>query len=131
MIYALLPLGAQVLLATLIVVLGSFRLLTLLVRQRRTDLRGPPACNFLLRKTRDVIMIDDRTAKFEQWEKEYGSVYRVPLIFGSSNVVICDLKAATHVYAKDTYTYVIPSASRRFRKRVVSPIGTKYIWEPR
>jgi hypothetical protein len=129
MVYTLLPLGVQVLLATLLVVLGSFRLRTLLGRQRRTDLRGPPAGNFLLGKTRDVTMVADRTANFEQWEKEYGSVYRVPLIFGTSNVVICDVKAATQVHARDSYTYVIPSASRRFRTRLVSPICSKYIWK--
>ena len=76
-------------------------------------------------------MIADRTAKFEQWEKEYGSVYRVPLIFGTSNVVICDLKAATHVHAKDTYTYMVPSAISQFQKKMLSPIVSKYIREPK
>jgi cytochrome P450 len=72
----------------------------------------------LLGKSREVALNTDRTAKYEQWTKEYGSVFRVPLVFGTSSVVLCDLKAATHVHAKDTYTYVMMSTLRRYQQRV-------------
>lgn len=43
--------------------------------------------------------------------KEYGHVYNFPLFLGINSLIICDLKAITHVHAKDTFMYVFNLSS--------------------
>jgi hypothetical protein len=56
-------------------------------------LRGPPSKNFLLGLAAYIAQFPVKSALYEQWAREYGSVYRVPYASGSSRVILVDPKA--------------------------------------
>lgn len=72
---------------------------------RTTKLKGPANPSFLLGVSRDIFTAPDHGAVYENWEKEYGSIFEVPSTLGEKVVVLCDPKAITHFFSKDTYTY--------------------------
>ena len=67
------------------------------------ELRGPPRTDGSGRK---LFSPDDHGFLFEEWAKEYGSIFKVSLGFGWRTVVICDPKAISYLHAKDGSTYV-------------------------
>lgn len=67
----------------------------------------------------------DPKAIYERWSKQYGSVYRIPLPFGDEAVVVSDVKAVSHIFSKDTFTYVKTPGLRAVIERV---IGRGVLW---
>ncbi|EIW75879.1 cytochrome P450 [Coniophora puteana RWD-64-598 SS2] len=71
-----------------------------------TKLRGPPSENWFFGVGDEVLRAPDSSALYEEWEQAYGSVYQIPSTLGTHRVVLCDPRAISHFYAKDTTTYV-------------------------
>ncbi|KAJ7701726.1 cytochrome P450 [Mycena metata] len=84
-------------------VVGHFR------RRHSTPLQGPSSNNFVL----------------GEWATRYGSVFAIPSIFGSKNIVLTDPKAIAHFYSKDTYGYIQAPHFKRFFGRF---IGRGLFW---
>lgn len=74
-------------------------------RARSTPLAGPPNPNFLLGASRFIVKSPDAGELYEEWSEKYGSVFRIPATLGLSRVALCDPKAVSHFYARETYGY--------------------------
>ncbi|KDR74239.1 hypothetical protein GALMADRAFT_572553 [Galerina marginata CBS 339.88] len=83
-----------------------------------TPLSGPPRKS-LFGVTRQIRVSPNPKAFYEEWFNQYGTIYRIPLPFGTEAVVISDLKAATHIFAKDTFTYVRSAGLRLLIERLI------------
>lgn len=79
-----------------------------------TPLLGPPSSSWLLGASKTLADSEDKVRIYRQWATQYGHVYRVTSIFGSSQIILCDPKAVAHFYSKGTFTYVRPVADRLF-----------------
>lgn len=67
-------------------------------RNKTTNVRGPVSWNW-------IFGLDGKADRYEAWAAEYGAVYSVPGMLGSSTLVLCDPKAIAHFYAKETWEY--------------------------
>ncbi|KAJ7705385.1 cytochrome P450 [Mycena rosella] len=94
-------------------------------RRRSTQLKGPSDGNFLFGMMPLLLDAPDSGALYEEWANVYGSVFAVPSILGSKNVVFTDPKAIIHYYNKDTYGYVGAPPSKRHFDRLV---GRGLVW---
>ncbi|KAH9483263.1 Cytochrome P450 monooxygenase 197 [Psilocybe cubensis] len=88
-------------------------------------LRGPPRDDFLFGVMRLMRLSTHPNVLFENWANRYGSTYRIPLLLGSHAIVVSDMKAVTHIFSKDTYTYV---RSPGFRAVIDQVIGRGLLW---
>ena len=86
---------------------------------RSTPLRGPPRKNLLFGVSADIHTSPDSSVLFEKWAEEYGSVYRIPYSFGTSQIILADPKAVAGFYAQDSFVYVRSPLSRRAVERFV------------
>ncbi|RDB20227.1 hypothetical protein Hypma_012646 [Hypsizygus marmoreus] len=59
-----------------------------------------------------IIDTLDHGQLFEDWERQHGSVFQLPTLFGMKVVILCDPKAVAHFFSKDTYTYRQTPATR-------------------
>lgn len=75
-------------------------------RARTTRLNGPPSKNLVLGFP-EFFSTPDSTEIYETWAEEYGAVYQVPSVLGTTRIVLCDPKAIAHFYAKETTTYIL------------------------
>ena len=50
-------------------------------------------------------MLRETSIYYEQWAKEFGSVYRIPSMMGTKQTILLDPKAVAHYYAHEAYTY--------------------------
>jgi len=68
-----------------------------------TRLRGPPSPSYLfgVGEQLEFAPNQDSGALFEAWSKKYGAVYQVPSAFGVQRVVLFDVRAIAHVFARD------------------------------
>ncbi|KAI6100328.1 cytochrome P450 [Pisolithus sp. B1] len=73
-------------------------------RFRTTRLRGPKSTSLLFGVAKDLFASSDTGTIFEEWSKEYGVAYEVPMIFGKKRIVLCDPKAAAYLLSKDTWS---------------------------
>ncbi len=96
--------------------LGSYVVSRLIQRcwNVTTPLLGPPSSSWLLGASKTLADSDDKVRIYQQWAIQYGHVYRITGIFGSSEIILCDPKAVAHFYSKETLTYVRPAAIRLF-----------------
>ncbi|KAM6489973.1 hypothetical protein JOM56_014552 [Amanita muscaria] len=118
------------LVAAIVTVLASIKLTQFLLhRLKRTDLKGPPSNGFLIGRSLDISKLTPNHGMiFEEWARDYGSVYRVPLVLGSSLIVICDIKAVAHILAKDTYTYnFLPIHKRILKATIAYPARPRHV----
>jgi hypothetical protein len=116
-------LGAYDVAVTTFILISSYKLVRYLLRRqtsRLVALKGPPNTNILFGLSAEILKSFDRSAIYQQWANEYGAIYTVPTALGGSRVIICDPKAAAHIYAKDTYAYVGVPVLKRFMKKFVS-----------
>ncbi|KAF8075757.1 cytochrome P450 [Lyophyllum atratum] len=90
-----------------------------------TPLRGPPSESFLFGLSRFIGDAEDPSLLSEQWSKEYGSAFLVPLALGSSRIVLMDPKAVTHFYSKETFGYVQTPLARIFIENL---FGRGVLW---
>lgn len=116
-------LGAYDVAVITFVLISSFKLVQYLLRKPTScliALKGPPNTNILFGRSAEILKSFDRSAIYQQWANEYGAVYKVPTALGGTRIIICDPKAAAHIYAKDTFTYVGLPVLKRFTKKFVS-----------
>ena len=84
-----------------------------------TPLMGPPSKSLLFGLSRYIHESPDSSVLFERWAEEYGSAYRVPHSFWSSQIVLADPKAVACFFAHETTTYVRNSVTKRAVERLV------------
>ncbi|KAF9237030.1 cytochrome P450 [Melanogaster broomeanus] len=75
-------------------------------RARTTRLKGPHS-NSLIFGFPEVLMTPDGPEVYEAWAEQYGPVFQVPAVLGTSRIVLCDPKAIAHFYARETTTYIL------------------------
>jgi hypothetical protein len=85
-----------------------------------TPLQGPPNKSFIFGLYRYINESEDPGALYEGWAAQYGPAFKVPGGFGSSKIMICDPKANTHFYSKETFGYVQTQLARVFIENLVS-----------
>lgn len=78
---------------------------------RTTRLNGPPSKNLVLGFP-EFFTTPDSPEIYEAWAEEYGAVYQVPSVLGTTRIVLCDPKAISHFYAKETTTYILTPLGR-------------------
>ena len=78
-------------------------------RARTTRLNGPPSKSLVLGFPEffSASSTPDGPDIYEAWAEEYGAVYQVPSVLGTTRIVLCDPKAIAHFYARETTTYVL------------------------
>ncbi|KAF8128179.1 cytochrome P450 [Boletus edulis] len=76
-------------------------------RARTTRLNGPPSRNLVLGFPEFFTMDDYSPDTYEAWAEEYGAVYQLPSVLGTTRIILCDPKAIAHFYAKETTTYIL------------------------
>ncbi|KAK1219452.1 hypothetical protein PQX77_017824 [Marasmius sp. AFHP31] len=75
-------------------------------RGNATPLGGPPSNSRIFGLTKELQTSEDVGKIYEDWAVEYGSVYKIPTIFGREKIMILDPKAISHFYSKETFVYV-------------------------
>jgi len=111
----------------------SLLVITLFLRSRSRsssrsailNIRGPASSSLLFGITGELTHSKDPILLYAKWAKEYGSVYHVPTALGTHAVVVCDMKAAAHIFAKDTFVYVKTPGMRLIIEKLV---GKGVIW---
>ncbi|KAG6375256.1 cytochrome P450 [Boletus reticuloceps] len=76
-------------------------------RARTTRLNGPPSRNHVLGFPEFFSIHDYSPDTYEAWAEEYGAVYQLPSVLGTTRIILCDPKAIAHFYAKETTTYIL------------------------
>lgn len=108
---------------------GSFALVFVLARylsaKSSLRLKGPPGTSFLFGLNQYINRSPDPGSLFEGWMLEYGSVFQLPPVLGTKQIVICDPKAIAHLFARDTYEYVQLPAFKYFIEIL---IGKGLLW---
>ncbi|KAF5363712.1 hypothetical protein D9756_001123 [Leucocoprinus leucothites] len=92
---------------------------------RATPLKGPKNISFIFGFYRYIQEQDDPGAVYETWSRTYGPAFTVPGPFGTKRVVICDPKANSHFYSRETYGYVQPKLARVFIENL---FGRGLLW---
>ncbi|KAI6044115.1 cytochrome P450 [Pisolithus marmoratus] len=84
---------------------------------KTTSLRGPPGTHPIFGASKDLFEAPDTGEIFETWAEEYGAAYEVPTSFGGKKIMLCDPRALSHYYARETWTYVLTDSTRVFLER--------------
>jgi hypothetical protein len=88
-------------------------------RPASTSLPGPPSDSYFFGVSKLLSNAVDPAVLYEQWAKEYGPVFRVPLALGSSRVVLCDPKAIAYFYSRETTGFVMRKLGKVLVERLV------------
>lgn len=88
-------------------------------RTRTSRLRGPKNISIVFGFYRYLQEQDNPAALYEQWVEEYGPAFSIPGPLGSRRIMICDPKANTHFYARETYGYVQTKLAHTFIENLV------------
>ncbi|KAG1897013.1 cytochrome P450 [Suillus fuscotomentosus] len=111
-----------------VVILASLYLLQVYRRKQRTTrtpIRGPQTPGWVFGFAKILLNSTATTELYERWAREYGTVYKVPDIFGRSRVILWDPKAISHFFARDTWLY----NQTPFSKIVIqTTIGRGVLW---
>ncbi|KAF8169834.1 cytochrome P450 [Mycena galopus ATCC 62051] len=86
--------------------------------RRSTPLKGPSSRNLLFGVLPHLMAAPDGGVIYEEWASQYGSVFSIPAVLGSRNVVLTDPKSIAHFAARETYGYVTTPRARRFREKI-------------
>lgn len=93
------------------------------VRCLRTPrLQGPRSQSFIFGNTKNIFPSTNLALVYQNWERTYGPVYEIPTGFGSSHVVLNDLKAITQLFSKDTTTYCLPARQKAVTRKSLGDI---------
>lgn len=84
-----------------------------------TRLRGPKSPSLLFGVSK-LLAEGDGGVYFEQWAKEYGTIYQIPTILGTRRTIIFDPKAIAHFYSREAYGYRMQPFLRQGIKNFVS-----------
>lgn len=104
------------LLVALLVLIASRRGRSL----KTTKLKGPTSNNWIVGLFPKLLRSEDPARQMEEWVKEYGPVFSVPMGMGRMNVTLADVKAAEHFLARDTGVYHQTAFARVFIENLVS-----------
>ncbi|KAG6839924.1 hypothetical protein C0991_010334 [Blastosporella zonata] len=85
---------------------------------RSTPLRGPKG-SWLFGLAREILATDEHALMFENFATQFGSIFQIPGLLGSVDVVVCDPRAVAHILSKDTYSYQQTPATRFIMQRFV------------
>ncbi|EGN92322.1 hypothetical protein SERLA73DRAFT_191276 [Serpula lacrymans var. lacrymans S7.3] len=104
-----------------------FKLIKATRRQgvKTTRLRGPPNESIVFGNGRVLDKSPDSAEIYEQWAEEYGAAYKVPSALGKSRIVLCDPKAISHYYPRETSIYILTPVSRNAIERLA---GRGLLW---
>ena len=109
-----------------LLVAGSWLLFKIIqsvrTRVKTTKLNGPPPTSRIFGVSREVFKGDPGALLYEQWAKEYGPVYQIPIQFGRRRTILTDARAVAHFYSKETFTYVQTSFGKRLIEGLVGQI---------
>jgi len=95
-------------------------------RARTTRLNGPPSRRPVLGFLEffSTFSTPDGPEIYEAWAEQYGAVYQVPSVLGTTRIVLCDPKAIAHFYAKETTTYILTPLAKFLSDSVVRFLTT-------
>ncbi|KAF8875998.1 cytochrome P450 [Infundibulicybe gibba] len=104
-----------------------FRALSERMRIRRgtTALGGPENKSVIFGMSRFLYTAPDSGLLYEQWMEEYGPAYQLTTVLGAQQVVLCDPKAISHFFSRDTFGYERLSG---FRKMIQLLVGKGVLW---
>ena len=90
-------------------------------RLHTTRLNGPTASSWLFGVSKEVF-VGDSGELYEGWMDQYGPVFQVPTVMGSRRTMLCDPKAISHFYARETSIYRKIEFAKAFLERIVRVI---------
>jgi hypothetical protein len=85
----------------------------LLFTSTTTSLSGPPSESWVS-GTAIQIINGTRHGHTKEWYQQYGSVFSVPWLLGTKQIILCDPKAVAHFYAKDSIIYGGTKSTKKF-----------------
>ncbi|KZP25792.1 cytochrome P450 [Athelia psychrophila] len=94
-------------------------------RSKTTPLGGPTRPSFFFGVSKYLAASKDGSLILEKWAEEHGPTFYIPTALGSSELVITDPKAISHIYSNDTYGYIQTGFMRLFFEMLV---GKGVIW---
>ncbi|KAF8162511.1 cytochrome P450 [Mycena galopus ATCC 62051] len=94
-------------------------------RRRSTPLKGPPSKNMFFGVLSQLVTAPDTGVIYEDWASQYGSVFFVPSVLGSKEVVLTDPKSIAHFAARETYGYVGTPRAKGFQEKL---LGRGLFW---
>ncbi|KAI6037499.1 cytochrome P450 [Pisolithus marmoratus] len=95
---------------------------------RTTELRGPKSTSLLFGVSKELFESPDTGAIFEAWSKEYGVAYEIPMIYGQKRVILCDPKAVSYLFSRDTRSYVGTPGHKASVVQINQQIGKGLLW---
>ncbi|KAF9070794.1 cytochrome P450 [Rhodocollybia butyracea] len=94
----------------IVVVCVALYLTRIILRAARSrnsiSLQGPPRASLIWGQSRYIRSASDVGQIYEEWATKYGCIFKVPLALGRSKVVLCDPRAISSFYSKETFVYV-------------------------
>ena len=87
-------------------------------RRKTTPLRGPPNPSYLFGVVK-TLRQSSAVTLYGTWAREYGNAFKIPSVLWTERIVICDPKALTHFYSKDSMGYVSTAFTRRALEKLV------------
>lgn len=91
-------------------------------RFKTTRLCGPKRDSLFLGDTKRIIATDTGAAHFLQWEREFGSVYRIHGPLNTERIVLLDAKAITHFCSLDSWRFNLTPAGVKMLSMIVCEI---------
>ena len=91
-----------------------YKLLTRSTSRQTTSLRGPKSTSFIFGLSQILREALDSSVLLNKWGAEYGSVFRVPIIFNATQIVLQDPKAIIYYYSKTDSVYLKAPTSKKF-----------------
>ncbi|KAF9256099.1 cytochrome P450 [Marasmius fiardii PR-910] len=88
-------------------------------------LDGPPSKSRIFGLMQEIQTSEDVGMLYEDWAAKYGTVYKVPTLFGGERIVLLDRKAISQFYAKDPIVYVGTKIAKTFLAKV---FGKGLLW---
>ncbi|KZO93792.1 cytochrome P450 [Calocera viscosa TUFC12733] len=87
-------------------------------KSRGTDIPGPKREDWLWGYSR-VLLTAKRWDYISTWQKEYGSVLRIPTVLTGSSTMFLDVKAIHYIVSTHSDNFQRPEAGRKMLKRML------------
>lgn len=85
-----------------------------------------PAADVEFGMSKSLQDAQDGSPIIEKWAEKYGPAFQIPIAIGGNQFVLCDPKAFSHFYSKETYKYVQNPTLRMFIEHMVRRLS----WSP-
>ncbi|KAF8992923.1 cytochrome P450 [Cyathus striatus] len=86
-------------------------------------LRGPTSPSYLFGALKHLLESPDAGAIYQKWSDDYGSIFKMPTGMGTTQIVICDSKAISHILERDTTVYVRPRGFLTMLEGLIGKVG--------